>query len=114
VTTRFRCLRTKSKHRFRIEIYFQVDCLLCASLFSLPSYTYQDIGDVLFELMLLDRVSVCHWLEASLKNLPGVEGSTTGLNVKQRFFFVTNEEAKEAGRMLDPRKPFQPSICKKG
>ena len=56
--------------------FFQVDTLLGATLFSLPSYTYQDVGDVIFELMVLDRASVCHWLEASLKNLPGVEGNS--------------------------------------
>lgn len=54
-----------------------IDCLIRAIVFNLPSYTFQDIGDVIFELMLLDRVSVCHWLESSLKSLPGVEGNPT-------------------------------------
>ena len=55
------------------------DCLLRASVFSLPSYTFHDIGDVLFELMLLDRPTVCVWLEASLKGLPGVDGAAPGV-----------------------------------
>ena len=72
--------------------FFQVDCLLGAALFSLPSYTYQDVGDVLFELMLLDRVSVCHWLEASLKNLPGVEGNIPAAGVTTPTPAVTRKQ----------------------
>jgi hypothetical protein len=48
-------------------------------VFSLPSYTYHDVGDVIFEQMLLDRPSVCVWLESTLKSLPGVDGAAHGL-----------------------------------
>ena len=44
-----------------------VDSLVRAVVFDLPSYTYRDVGDVLFELMLLERTSVCVWLEETLK-----------------------------------------------
>ena len=50
-----------------------VDSLIRATVFNLPSYTFHDVGDVIFELMLLDRPTVCVWLEASLKSLPGIE-----------------------------------------
>lgn len=48
-----------------------VDGLVKAtSVHQLPSYTFHDIGDVLYELMLFDRTVVCKWLEESLKALP--------------------------------------------
>ena len=46
-----------------------VDSLIRAVVFSLPSYTFHDVGDVLFELMLLERSNVCVWMEASLMAL---------------------------------------------
>jgi len=49
--------------------------LIEAALFILPQYTYRDISSVLYELMELDRVSVCLWLEQTLKDLPGLEGN---------------------------------------
>ena len=42
---------------------------------NLPSYTFMDIGDILFELMLYDRTVVCTWLESSLKGLPTANAS---------------------------------------
>ncbi len=58
-------------HRFRLEYGSRlINGLLNAAIFYLPTYTYQDIGDILLELMLLDRPSVCLWLEAALKSLP--------------------------------------------
>jgi len=47
-----------------------VDVLIRAAVLSLPSYTYHDVGDVLYESMLYDRASVCTWLETTLKSLP--------------------------------------------
>ena len=46
-----------------------VDSLIRAIVFSLSSYTFHDVGDVLFELMILERSNVCLWLEASLMAL---------------------------------------------
>jgi transportin-3 len=64
-------VRSAIIHRFRLEVGPRlVDGLVKAAVFYLPSYTFHDIGDVLMELMLLDRTPVCHWLEASLKGLP--------------------------------------------
>jgi len=48
-----------------------VDSLVRAAVLTLPSYTYQDIGDVLHECLQHDRVSVCSWLEECLKTLQG-------------------------------------------
>ena len=59
-------LVAKVREEFGAKI---VDSLIRAVVFSLPSYTYHDVGDVLFELMSLERTSVCHWLEATLKAL---------------------------------------------
>ncbi|XP_074655394.1 transportin-3-like isoform X2 [Tubulanus polymorphus] len=44
--------------------------LLNSSVFCLPSYMIVDIADVVFELMQVDRSSVCIWLEHALKSLP--------------------------------------------
>jgi transportin-3 len=64
-------LRTAIIHRFRLEYGSRLtDNLIKAAIFYLPTYTFQDIGDILLELMLLDRPSVCHWLESALKSLP--------------------------------------------
>lgn len=64
-----------------------VDSLVRAVVFSLPSYTFHDVGDVLFELMLMERTSVCHWLESTLKALnetqPGVGPDGDGEHVNQ-------------------------------
>lgn len=66
--------RSAIVHRFRLEYGSRLThSLLNAAIFYLPTYTYQDIGDILLELMLLDRPSVCLWLEAALKSLPQEE-----------------------------------------
>ena len=57
---------SKVRENFGAKI---VDSLIRAVVFSLPSYTYHDVGDVLFELMLLERSKVCLWLESSLMAL---------------------------------------------
>ncbi len=44
-----------------------VSTLVSACVHNLPTYAFYDVGDVIFELMLFDRVSVCHWLEAALR-----------------------------------------------
>ena len=63
--------RSAIVHRFRLEYGSRLtNNLLNAAIFYLPTYTYQDIGDIFLELMLLDRPSVCLWLEAALKSLP--------------------------------------------
>ena len=64
-----------------------VDSLIRAVVLSLPSYTYHDVGDVLFELMLVERVKVCHWLQATLTALhdtqPGLIHPQIGPNGDQ-------------------------------
>ena len=57
---------SKVRENFGAKI---VDSLIRAVVFSLPSYTYHDVGDVLFELMVLERSNVCLWLESSLMAL---------------------------------------------
>ncbi|XP_077999883.1 transportin-3-like [Glandiceps talaboti] len=44
--------------------------LMIAVVFHLPVYMVPEIGDVIYELMLFDRPSVCRWLEVALKALP--------------------------------------------
>ncbi len=64
--------RSEAIHQIRQDYGSRlVDSLVNAAIFHLPSYTFHDIGDVLMELMLLERTTVCMWLEATLKNLPG-------------------------------------------
>ena len=44
-----------------------LDTWIKAAIFQLPSYTYIDIGDIIYELMSYERTVVCHWLEETLK-----------------------------------------------
>ena len=87
---------------------FQIECLVSASLFNLPSYTYHDVGDVIFELMFFDRITVCHWLEACLRSLPGVEGNdavvvtvaTPNVTRKQLVHFHKSVTSAEQSRQV--------------
>jgi len=74
-----------------------VDSLVRAAVTTLPSYTYHDIGDVIHECLQHDRVSVCSWLENSLKSLQNSNSShpTAGVTTKQLVEFhraVTSAE----------------------
>ena len=44
-----------------------IDTLINAAIFQLPSYTFIDIGDIIYELMSYERTIVCRWLEETLK-----------------------------------------------
>merc|ERR1712043_65063 len=68
---------SKVRENFGAKI---VDSLIRAVVFSLPSYTHHDVGDVLFELMLLERSKVCLWLEASLMALHDSAGNQVQQN----------------------------------
>jgi len=75
-----------------------VDSLVRAAVTTLPSYTYHDIGDVIHECLQHDRVSVCSWLESSLKTLQNSNTShpTAGVTTKQLVEFhraVTSAES---------------------
>ncbi len=78
-----------------------VEALLRAAIFDLPSYTLHDIGDVLFELMLLDRAHVCKWLEEALTRL---EGKAT----RKQLVHFHNEatKAEEAKDVADALRQF--------
>eukprot|EP00095_Tigriopus_kingsejongensis_P001756 maker-scaffold183_size276960-snap-gene-1.22 protein:Tk01756 transcript:maker-scaffold183_size276960-snap-gene-1.22-mRNA-1 annotation:"Transportin-3" len=85
------------RHDFGAKI---LEALVRAAVFNLPSYTFHDIGDVVFELMLLERTSVCHWLEAALKTLPledanGIVKVTRKQLVKFHKDATTAEESKD-------------------
>ncbi|XP_071133816.1 transportin-3-like [Mytilus galloprovincialis] len=47
-----------------------VHALINACLFCLPTFMSADIGEVLYELMIVDRPTFCRWLETTLKSLP--------------------------------------------
>ena len=88
-------LRAAIIHKIRVEYGSRVvDGLVKAAIFYLPTYTYQDIGDILLELMLLDRASVCHWLESSLKGLPEDKVTHSQL-VKFHKAVTTSEEGQQ-------------------
>jgi len=75
-----------------------VDSLVRAAVTTLPSYTYHDIGDVIHECLQHDRVSVCSWLENSLKTLQSSNNAhpTAGVTTKQLVDFhraVTSAES---------------------
>ena len=61
-------LVSRAREEFGAKI---VDALVRATVFSLPPYTNRDVADVIFELMALDRASVCTWLEGTLKAING-------------------------------------------
>jgi len=46
-----------------------IESLITAAVLNLPTYTYSDIGDVIFEMLQYDRSALCVWLENSLKEL---------------------------------------------
>ena len=52
---RCRLVRSVCLEKFGPRI---VDSLVRSSVFALPAYTYHDVGDVIFEIMLLDRAQV--------------------------------------------------------
>ena len=73
---RCRLVRSVCLEKFGPRI---VDSLVRSSVFALPAYTYHDVGDVIFEIMLLDRAQVSYLFEILflyfLLNLPLVQGS---------------------------------------
>jgi len=44
--------------------------IINACIFGLPNYMIPDSGEILYELMQIDRASLCRWLETALKDLP--------------------------------------------
>ena len=72
---------SRAREQFGAKI---VDALVRATVFSLPPYTNRDVADVIFELMALDRASVCTWLEATLKavNAGGSGDATTPISIQ--------------------------------
>lgn len=57
--------------------------LLHAVVCTLPSYTYFDAGDILYELMCFDRVKVCGWLKSAVESLP-TKNEKTGTEIVTR------------------------------
>ena len=76
-----------------------VDVLVRAAVLTLPSYTYHDVGDVLYESMQYDRMAVCCWLETTLKSLPaGTNGAVrtpVQVTTKQLVDFHRNVTSAE-------------------
>lgn len=73
-----------------------IHSLIHSILFCLPTYMCADIGDVIYEIMLVDRPTFCVWLEHVLKGLPTENtGSAISVTHKQLTDFhksVTSAE----------------------
>ena len=73
--------------------------LLHATVTSLPSYTFHDVGDVAFELMSYDRAEFCLWLQAAVLALPDAcPPITVPLTRKQLVGFHTDVTRAESPR----------------
>ncbi|KAG1670798.1 Transportin-3 [Nymphon striatum] len=66
----FKLRSTHVKELLKIHGQTLVNNLIQAPLFCLPTFMIPDIADVIMELMLLDRPTLCCWLEVSLRTLP--------------------------------------------
>lgn len=85
-----------------------VDTLIKGTATNLPSYTFTDIGDILFELMLYDRPPVCLWLEATLKALPETNASGIAAVTKKQLvsFHADVTKAEEPDAVVDAVRQF--------
>jgi len=100
-------LRSAIVHRFRLEYGSRLtDSLIKAVIFYLPTYTYQDVGDILLELMLLDRPSVCHWLESALKSLPQDENQPKVTQAQLVKFHSAVTRAEENHQVTEAIREF--------
>lgn len=92
------------------QLYFVLfrltDSLIKAVIFYLPTYTYQDVGDILLELMLLDRPSVCHWLESALKSLPQDENQPKVTQAQLVKFHSAVTRAEENHQVTEAIREF--------
>ena len=82
------------------------DSLIKGVIFYLPTYTYQDVGDILLELMLLDRPSVCHWLESALKSLPQDENQPKVTQAQLVKFHSAVTRAEENHQVTEAIREF--------
>jgi transportin-3 len=79
--------------------------IIRACLFCLPTYMIPESADVLYELMLVDRPSVCGWLEAALSSLPtqtsgGAVTATHAQLVDFHKAVTTAEHVKQVSRSM--------------
>ena len=83
------------------------EALVRASVYDLPSYALHDVGDVLFEMMTLDRVSVCKWLEQTLKGFESDPNAANVVNRKQLVHFHNEAtKAEEPRHVADAVRQF--------
>ncbi|GAB6030207.1 Transportin-3 [Chamberlinius hualienensis] len=95
-------------YKVRREIVFQlisehgqllVTNMVHSCVFCLPSAIVPDVAEVIYELMQLDRPSVCRWLESTLKSLPNrATAGTVTATQKQLYDFhrdVTSAEEEK-------------------
>jgi len=82
-----------------------VETLVSSAVLTLPYYTYADIGDVLYYLSELDKVTFCSWLEATLKKLPN--NSTPAVTGKQlEEFHQSVSKAEDPGEVAHQLREF--------
>ena len=82
------------------------DGLIKAAIFYLPSYTYQDVGDILLELMLLDRTKVCTWLQTCLLSIPQDEGHPKVTRAQLANFHKDVTKAEENHHVTEAIREF--------
>ena len=100
-------LRSAIVHHFSLEYGSRLtENLIKAAIFYLPTYTYQDIGDILLELMLLDRTSVCHWLESAIRSLPQDENQPRATQAQLVKFHRAVTSAEENHQVTEAVREF--------
>ena len=82
------------------------DRLINAAIFYLPSYTYHDMGDIFLEMMLLNRASVCAWLQNALTQLPQDKTQPRVTRTQLVKFHTTLTSAEENNQVTDAIREF--------
>eukprot|EP00088_Acartia_fossae_P042626 TRINITY_DN4480_c0_g1_i2.p1 TRINITY_DN4480_c0_g1~~TRINITY_DN4480_c0_g1_i2.p1 ORF type:complete len:953 (-),score=229.01 TRINITY_DN4480_c0_g1_i2:485-3304(-) len=82
-----------------------VETLVRSAVLTLPYYTYADIGDVLYHLSELDKVTFCTWLEATLKNLPN-NGTPAVTSRQLEEFHQAVAKAEDPGEVAHQLREF--------
>jgi len=82
-----------------------VETLVTSAVLSLPYYTYSDIGDVLYYLSELDKVTFCGWLEGALKKLPA-KGPVAVTGVQLEEFHQSVAKAEDPGDVAHQLREF--------
>lgn len=85
-----------------------INGIMKACLFCLPTFMLNNAAEILHELMLVDRPSVCKWLEVTLKALPThTAGGAVTATPKQLYeFHKTVTSAEDLKQVLKAIREF--------